>query len=122
MLQNIYQSLNPGGTCLLDMVGKEWLARVFQPTASEKLSDGSILVQRHEIFDEWSRIRNEWIVIKDGKAASFKFHHTIYSGQELKDRLLQVGFAKVKLFGNLDGDEYGLNASRLVAVGWKKGE
>jgi SAM-dependent methyltransferase len=119
VLKYIYQSLNPGGTCLLEMMGKEILAKIFYPTASEQLPDGSLIVQRHEIFDEWSRIRNEWILIKDGKATSFKFHHTLYSGQELKDRLLQVGFSNVKLFGNLDGEEYGLKASRLVAVGWK---
>ena len=86
---------------MLEMMGKEILARIFQPTGSEELPDGSILVQRREIFDEWSRIRNEWILIKDNKATSFKFHHTLYSGQELKDRLLQAGFSNIKLFGNL---------------------
>jgi len=122
VLENMYQSLKSGGICVLDMMGREVLVRDFHPTVSEKHPDGSILVQRREIFDEWSRLRNERILIQDGKAWLFTFHQTIYSGQELKDRLLQVGFAKVKLFGNLDGDEYGPNASRLVAVAWKKGE
>jgi hypothetical protein len=43
-----------------------------------------------------------------------------YSGQELKAKLLQAGFTSVRLYGNLDGDEYGTNASRLVAVVWLK--
>lgn len=30
-----------------------------------------------------------------------------------------AGFAAVKLYGNLDGDEYGPNAERLIAVGRK---
>jgi hypothetical protein len=47
------------------------------------------------------------------------FHHTIYSGQELWDRLEQVGFVDVALYGNLDGDEYGPNAQRLIAVAHK---
>jgi SAM-dependent methyltransferase len=122
VLNHIYQSLKSGGACLLEMMSKEILARKFQSTISQKLLDGSLIVQRHEVFDEWSRIRNEWLLIRDGKAASFTFHHTIYSGQELKDRLLQAGFAQVKLFGNLDGEEYGLNASRLVVVGRKSSE
>lgn len=120
VLQNIYRSLKPDGVCLIDVVGKEWLAKVFQPTTSQEMPDGTTLVQRHEIFDEWSRIRNEWILIKDGKAKSFKFHHTIYSGQELKGRLMQVGFQRVRLFGDLDGEEYGPNAKRLIAVAWKE--
>ena len=119
VLQHIHQSLKSGGACVLEMMGKEILARIFQPTGSDELPDGSILVQRREIFDDWSRIRNEWILLKEGKATSFKFHHTLYSGQELKDRFIQAGFSKVKLFGNLEGMEYGPGASRLIAVGWK---
>lgn len=44
---------------------------------------------------------------------------TLYSGQELRDRLESVGFSDVKLYGNLSGGEYGLNAERLIAVGRK---
>ena len=108
-----------GGVFVLELMGKEILARIYGPTSAEQLPDGSRFVQCHEIFDEWTRIRNEWILIKDGKATSFKFHHTIYSGQELKDRLLGVGFSKVKLFGNLDGEEYGLPAQSLIAAAVK---
>jgi hypothetical protein len=68
------------------------------------------------------RIRNEWILIKKGKAKSFKFHHTLYSGQELKDRILQAGFSDVTLYGNFDGDNYGPNAHRLIAVARKAGQ
>jgi len=119
VLRNVYASLKSGGIFVLELMGKEILARIYGPTSAEQLPDGSRLVQCHEIFDEWTRIRNEWILIKDGKATSFKFHHTIYSGQELKDRLLGVGFSKVKLFGNLDGEEYGLPAQRLIATAVK---
>lgn len=103
----------------MDMVGKEWLAKVFQPTRSSENPDRSLLVERTEIVDDWTRVRNEWILIKEGQARSFRFHLTIYSGQELKDRLLGVGFHEVKFYGDLDGNAYGLNASRLVAVARK---
>lgn len=119
VLQNIYQSLKPNGICLIDVMGKERLARVFQAASAIDMPDGSLLVQRHEVFDAWSRIRNEWILIKDGQAHSFKFHHTLYSGQELKDRLAQAGFEKVQLYGDLDGNPYDIEARRLVAVARK---
>ena len=112
-------SLKPGGTCVIDVVGKEWLARVLQPTTSESLPDGSVLLKRHEIFDDWTRIRNELILIRDGRTSTFKFHHTIYSGQELRDRLELIGFRDVRLHGNLNGDDYGPRAERLIAVARK---
>ncbi len=119
VLMNILESLKPGGSCLIDVVGKEWLAKVFQPTISEQLPDGSTLVQRHEVFDDWTRIRNEWILIKEGRAKSYRFHHTIYSGQELRDRLELVGFHNVKILGSLDGEPYGPESIRLIALGQK---
>jgi SAM-dependent methyltransferase len=119
VLRHLHESLKPGGVLVMDVVGKEWLAKVLQPTTSTKDPDGTILVQRHEIFDDWSRIRNEWILIRGRQATTFKFHHTLYSGQELRMLLDQAGFAEVNLFGHLDGRPYGPDAPRLVAVARK---
>lgn len=119
VLENMHRSLRRGGALVIDVMGKEVLARGFTPTTSKELADGSLLIQRHEIFDEWTRIRNEWIVIESDSTITFRFDLTTYSGQELKDRLLKVGFDDVKLFGGMDGSEYGLDARRLVAVARK---
>jgi SAM-dependent methyltransferase len=119
VLQNMFTSLQPGGACLIEVLGKERLAKILQPTISAVLPDGTLMVERHEIFDDWTRVRNEWLLIRGGRAKSFKFHHTIYSGQELRDRMERVGFVAVKLHGNLDGDAYGPNAERLVTIGHK---
>lgn len=119
VLGNVFSSLKPNGVFLVDVLGKERLAKILLGTTCDELPDGTKLIQRHEIFDDWTRIRNEWILIQNGQAKSKKFHHTIYSGQELRDRMEQVGFVDVKLYGNLDGAEYGPNAQRLIAVGRK---
>ncbi len=119
VLEHMHRSLKPGGVLLIDVMGKERLARILQPTTSNVLEDGTKLIQIHEIFDDWTRIKNEWLLIKEGKAASFTFHHTIYSGQELRDRMEQAGFIDIKLYGSLDGDPYGADALRLIAVGKK---
>ena len=113
-------SLKPGGACLIDVVGKECLARSFQPLTMEVMPDGTRLIQGLEIFDDWTRIRRSWTVIRGGRARSFQFHHTIYSGQELRDRMDRAGFDQVELFGGLDGEEYGPNAKCLVAIGRKR--
>ena len=119
VLENMFASLQPGGACLIDVIGKERLAKVLQSTTSTDLPDGTVVVERHKILDDWTRVGNEWLVIRNGRAKSFKFHHTVYSGQELRDRMERAGFVAVKLHGNLDGDEYGPDAERLIAVGRK---
>jgi 2-polyprenyl-3-methyl-5-hydroxy-6-metoxy-1,4-benzoquinol methylase len=119
VLGNMFGSLQAGGICLIETLGKERLAKVLQATTSSELPDGSVVVERHRIFDDWTRIENEWSILRDGRVKTFKFHHTIYSGQELRDRMEWAGFVDVRLYGNLDGDEYGPEAERLIAVGRK---
>ena len=116
VLRNIHESLREGGVFVIDVIGKECLAKIFQPTVSYTTPDGSTLVQRHEIFDDWTRIRNEWILIQGERAKPFAFHHTVYSAQELKDRLWTAGFGSVDIYGDLEGNEYGTDARRLVAT------
>jgi SAM-dependent methyltransferase len=122
VLRNIFESLQPGGVCLIEVLGKERLAKVFQPTSSTLLPDGTLFVERREIFDDWTRIRNEWLLIKNRRAKRFQFHNTIYSGAELRDRMEHVGFRRVELYGSLKGDGYGPDAERLIAVGRKSGK
>lgn len=119
VLRHIHESLKPGGVCLLDMMGKECLAMMLEPTRSEATADGSILVQRCEVFDGWHRVHNEWILIKDGEAQSFEFNLTLYSGYELKGLMREAGFEDVALYGDLKGGAYDFQAERLVAVGRK---
>ncbi len=116
VLRNVLASLKPGGALVMELIGKEFLAGGFDPVTMDTLPDGSRLVQKHEIFDDWTRIRNEWVLVRKGRTRTFRFHHSIYSGRELKDRLLLAGFADVRLSGSLEGDPYGIEAQRLVAV------
>jgi SAM-dependent methyltransferase len=116
VLRNVRAGLRPGGAFLIDVAGKEWLARHFQPTRSATLPDGTIFIDRCTVVEDWSRVENEWILVRDGQARTFRLRLSVYSGQELKDRLLAAGFSRVSLYGNLDGAPYDREASRLVAV------
>ena len=116
VLRNVRASLRPRGVLVMDVAGKEWLARHFEATRSRTLEDGSLFVDRCQVVDDWTRVENEWILIKDGRARTLRLRLNVYSGQELKDRLLQAGFARVDLYGSLDGVPYDREATRLVAV------
>ena len=121
VLRNMHQSLKPGGALVLELLGKERLARTLQPTVSETAPDGSLRVRRHRIVDDWTRLWNEWIIIKDGLIRTFEFTLRVYSGQEIKDLLRAAGFTDIKLYGGFDGRSYDLDAERLVSVSSKSG-
>jgi SAM-dependent methyltransferase len=119
VLRNVFRSLAPGGFFVIDVVGKEIIARSFAPSAVDKRPDGSVLVQAREITDDWYRIRSHWFLIRGQSVTEAHFDHALYSGRELADLLKKAGFEMVKLFGSLQGIPYDLKAQRLVAVAMK---
>ncbi len=119
VLAQIYENLKPGGMLIMDVVGKEVLARNFHDSGTSPLDDGSILVERRKIVDAWSRIENEWIVIRNGATQTFRFCLNLYSAQELKLLFESVGFHTIRIFGGLSGAPYDIDASRLIVLGSK---
>jgi SAM-dependent methyltransferase len=119
VLSNIHRSLRKNGVLMMEMLGKERLARVWQSAMCFDLPDGSVMVQRPQVRNDWSRVRTEWILLKDGQSKTAIFEHWVYSGREIKDRLLACGFKQVQLFGNIQGAPYDLEATRLVVVARK---
>lgn len=119
VLKRLFNSLVSGGVLVLDTVGKEWLARNFEETSSSRAEDGTLMITRRKIIEDWTRIKSEWIQVKDDQVTSFESKINVYSGQELKNLMGEVGFEEVALFGDLEGNEYGIDLKRLIAVARK---
>lgn len=116
VLRNVRDALRPGGAFLLDVMGKEVFARIFQATRSEVGADGTLMIWRTAVTADWTRVKGEWHAVRNGVASRYDVEHWIYSGRELRALLQEAGFRQVRLFGDLDGRPYGLDATRLIAV------
>lgn len=119
VLEHAFTSLKPGGSILLEMVGREVVARVFRERQWEQDADGTFLLQEHRLAPDWGWIDNRWILIRDGQLEEFHFGHRIYAGTELAALLRACGFADVRLFGSLAGVPYDHHAGRLVVCARK---
>ena len=118
--ESFYRSLKPGGVLVMEMMGKEVLARIFRPRDWEELPDGTLFLQERTVAHDWSWIENRWIVVKpDGQRHDFAVEHRLYDAAGLRALLLDVGFESVAIYGGLDGVIYGPEARRLVAVARK---
>jgi SAM-dependent methyltransferase len=122
VLGNVFASLKPGGAFLIDMNGKEVLARKYLPSSVDTFPDGSMLIERRRIQDGWAKIHTDWILIRNGKTRMFTFRLNLYSAQELREKMERVGFVDVKMYGGLDAEPYNVDAKRLIAVGRKPGK
>ncbi|MGA2915540.1 MAG: class I SAM-dependent methyltransferase [Sedimentisphaerales bacterium] len=118
VLANLYRSLRKGGTLIIDVIGKEILARIFREREWYE-ENGRIFLQEHKIRRDWSWVDNRWILFENGKRKEFRFGHRIYSAAELTGLLKDCGFKSVEIFGDLAGADYDHNAKRLIAVAKK---
>lgn len=117
-LKNMVESLSERGVLVIDTLGKEALAeRLHAERTPLEERDGSMLVQKVDVVDDWCRAKSEWILIRGNTVDRFSFEHTLYSGRELRELMTWAGLSRVDLYGSLDGRPYGPGATRLVAVG-----
>jgi SAM-dependent methyltransferase len=120
VLDNVFRSLRPGGRFIIETMGKEVLARIFQE-ADWSEGDYGIHLERRKPTDDWGKMENTWILIsKDGTRHEWNVTHYLYSAVELKSLLSSAGFEDVKAYGGLDGSTYDNTARRLAVVGMKK--
>jgi SAM-dependent methyltransferase len=116
--ENVYQSLRRGGVFLIDVMGKEVLARIFRERDWHE-EDGILVLQEHKLSQNWSWIENRWTIITQDRRTTFTVSHRLYSAAELVVLLGGCGFREVQVYGGLDGTPYDQNARRLVAVARK---
>jgi SAM-dependent methyltransferase len=120
--QNLCRCLRPGGALVMDLMGKEPLARIFQAHDWQELDDGTFYLQERKVVRDWTWFENRWILIRpDGQRHEFAVSHRIYDGAALRALLREAGFETVDLYGGLDGAPYDHRARRLVAVARKAG-
>ncbi len=120
VVENLYQSLRPGGVFVLEMMSKEVLARIFRERDWKELPNGALLLEERRVTRDWGWIENRWLLVQNGQVTEHCFGHRLYSGAELIALLESTGFIHVELFGNLAGEPYDHRAERLVAVAYRE--
>ncbi len=116
VLRKCRENLRPGGSILIDVVGKEYVCRHLQPVHLTEFDNGDILIERPLLEAQMTRYSNQWLLLRDGAYHVAEWHHNLYSGQEMAGMLERAGFVNVRLFGDLRGNQYDLDSERLVAV------
>lgn len=120
VLRNLYDSLKPQGRLLIDVAGKEIIARDFRQSMVQRrqLAEGeAMLVDEPRVGNDWHHIASRWTFFwPDGSRQEFDVKCRCYSAVELKALVTEAGFDEVRAFGALDGAPYDQKARRLVVV------
>ena len=116
---NFLNALKPGGTLVMEMMGREIVASNFQQRDWTQLDDGGFLLEERTVLENWGRIGMRWIYIREGKQREHTLDLHTFTGTELSDLLTRVGFETPNVYGNLDGDPYDHQAKRLIVTARK---
>ncbi|MBI4317105.1 MAG: class I SAM-dependent methyltransferase [Chloroflexi bacterium] len=116
VVRNVYNSLKSGGVFVIELMGKEVLARVFQERDWNE-HDGMLMLAERRVSRNWSWLENRWITIKGHTRTELRYSHRIYSAAELVSLLTGCGFSRVDVAGDLSGSPYDHTSKRLVVVG-----
>ncbi|WP_399934982.1 class I SAM-dependent methyltransferase [Streptomyces kanamyceticus] len=113
VLRTMRSCLAPGGTLVLDLAGKELLARrVTPPKVVQRGED--LMVQTDTVLDDWARLRSDWVLVRGDQVTRATLVWFVYSAVELRRMVEEAGFGRVEIFGGFDGRPYDENAERLV--------
>ncbi|MET9861572.1 class I SAM-dependent methyltransferase [Streptomyces smyrnaeus] len=113
MLRTMYSCLAPGGTLVLDLAGKELLARKVTPPKVVRRGE-DLMVQTDTVLDDWARLRSDWVLVRGERVTRATLVWFVYSAVELRRMAQEAGFGRVEVFGGFDGRPYDENAERLV--------
>jgi len=118
VVMNIHRSLKTNGVLLMDLMGKEVLARIFQERSWHE-QEGVLILEERRVSQAWSWIENRWIIIKNGNRTDFVVSNRLYSAAEITLLLVECGFTSIEVYGDYTGSAYDQTAKRLVVVAHK---
>lgn len=113
VLRTMHDALVPGGTLVLDVAGKELLARKVVPPKVVRRGD-DLMVQTDTVLDDWARLRSDWVLVRGERVTRASLVWFVYSAVELRAMVRDAGFGEVEVYGGFDGRPYDQDAERLV--------
>ena len=121
VFEEIQQALKANGHFVLDFFNRDWIVRNFQPVHWVERELGYYLEKRQ--FDIQSgRLDTKSVFIKrDGTTLEWETSIRAFTLQEIRNRLQQVGFSIIGVYGDLDKRAFDLNTPPIALACPKKG-
>lgn len=119
ILEQIYKNLKKGGTFILECISRETAVKYFTEGEWFERAGKTVLTQ-FSVQGAWEGLISKWILIDpDGTRMEHTFVQRLYSAAELRDRLLEIGYQDVQVYGGFDCRRYDQNADTMVIAATK---
>jgi SAM-dependent methyltransferase len=117
LLERFCRALRPGGAFVLDTRNRDHHIRHYAEEEVWPVPGGTVRIT-HRLDLETSRITSQWWLQEENRSLG-ETRLRLYSPHELYRMLRPERWARVELFGGLDGSPISLDSPRIVLVAWK---
>ena len=117
VIEAVARSLKLGGRFLLDVINREWVIRHFHATHWHEEESGVVMLERATLNLRWGgseAIRT--FIFPDGRRVVRPIFVRLYSLAEVVAMFERYHLAIKSVYGNWTGEEYGLDARRMIVV------
>jgi SAM-dependent methyltransferase len=114
VLSQVARALRPGGRFALEVQHRDWIVSALQPAFVFE-RDGDLLIDRNRFDPLTGRIVSERTIVRGGRVRRVPYFVRLFGFTELRDWLLQAGFATVDGYDQ-DGVALSPASRRLLAV------
>ena len=114
LLRASRRALKPGGRLAVEGNNLPELLRRWQPaTVVER--DGDFALDRSTFDPTTGRATTERVIVRDGRVRRFEFSVRMFFAVELRDWLLDAGFAQVEFYDG-DGNPLAADGRRMITI------
>lgn len=114
VLAGVARALKPGGRLAIELNNYVAIMRSYLPTTVME-RDGNLLVDRHHFDPLTGRNVAERTIVRDGSVRRTQYEVRMFTYPELRDWLLEAGFATVDGYGE-DGEPLTPQHRRMIVV------
>jgi SAM-dependent methyltransferase len=114
VLTEVARALRPGGRFALEVQHRDWIVSALQPAFVFE-RDGDLLIDRNRFEPLTGRIVSERTIVRGGRVRRVPYFVRLFGFTELRDWLLEAGFATVDGYGQ-DGAPLSPASRRLLLV------
>lgn len=116
ILRSFRAALKPGGRLLLDHQNRDRVLPLLGTRMAHVEERGDDFMIDRSVYEPASgRTRTERVVVRDGAVRRTSFSVRVFPFSELRDWLLQAGFAGASAYG-AEGEPFGIQSARMIVV------
>lgn len=117
MFKDAFHHLNDNGFFVLDYFNSTFLKNNLVIKSEDEIPNGKIIQQRKI---EGNRVIKDILICKNGEEKKYHESVRMYDSLELTDKVRQIGFDIVKIFGDFEGNDFDKEKSQRIIIIAKK--